>query len=382
MNMDLRDKTILVVSPQSWGKMFISKHHYAIELARRGNKVLFLNPPENELVNGQNGIAIVPSGVTDNLFLVHHRLSFPYRLKFHALPLFHWLMQFHVRKLLKEIGPVDIVWSFDLGNLYPFRLLGNKAFKVFHPVDEPLNKTAIEAARDADIIFSVTQEILEKYKTFQAPKHFINHGVSDDFLQGVNQHKMLTSSVRVGFAGNLLRGDIDREILLKIMRENPTVIFECWGSYARAQSNIGGGEDAATRDFITSLRELKNVILHGPVPSAVLAKAVHDMDAFLICYDVQKDQSKGTNYHKILEYLSTGKVVISNNVTTYQHDPLLIAMTQERLHNRDLPGLFRNIIDNLHQYNSMDKQEYRIAFARDNTYTRQIERIEKILYAK
>jgi glycosyltransferase involved in cell wall biosynthesis len=160
------------------------------------------------------------------------------------------------------------------------------------------------------------------------------------------------------------------------------VIFECWGSYARAQSNIGGGEDAATRDFITSLRELKNVILHGPVPSAVLAKAVHDMDAFLICYDVQKDQSKGTNYHKILEYLSTGKVVISNNVTTYQHDPLLIAMTQERLHNRDLPGLFRNIIDNLHQYNSMDKQEYRIAFARDNTYTRQIERIEKILYAK
>lgn len=362
--------------------MFISKHHYAIELARQGNKVFFLNPPEEGPVNGQNGIIILPSGIRDNLFLIHHRLSFPYQLKFHALPLFHWLMQFHVRKLLKQTGSVDIVWSFDLGNLYPFRFFRNKAYKVFHPVDEPLNKTAIEAARDADIIFSVTREILEKYKAFQVPKHFINHGVSDDFLQGVNQPKKPTSSVRVGFAGNLLRGDIDREILLQIMRENPTVIFECWGSYASDQSNIGGGEDAPTRNFITSLRKLKNVILHGPVPSAILAKAVHDMDAFLICYDVQKDQSKGTNYHKILEYLSTGKIVISNNITTYQHDPLLIAMIQERLHNRDLPGLFRNVIDNLHQYNSMDKQEYRIGFARDNTYTRQIKRIEKILYAK
>ncbi|WP_315819855.1 hypothetical protein [Paraflavitalea speifideaquila] len=154
------------------------------------------------------------------------------------------------------------------------------------------------------------------------------------------------------------------------------------GSYTSAQSNIGGGENEATQIFISTLKQLKNIILHGPVPPAFLAKAINNMDAFLICYDVQKDQSKGTNYHKIIEYLSTGKVIISNNVTTYQQYPGLIEMIPERDNNQTLPGLFKQVIERLQQYNSSTKQAQRVSFARDNTYKRQIERIETILNAK
>jgi len=41
----LRNKKVLVLSPQSWGKMRISKHHYALKLAALGNEVCFVNPP-------------------------------------------------------------------------------------------------------------------------------------------------------------------------------------------------------------------------------------------------------------------------------------------------------------------------------------------------
>jgi hypothetical protein len=103
------------------------------------------------------------------------------------------------------------------------------------------------------------------------------------------------------------------------------------------------------------------------------------MDGFLICYDIKKDQSGGTNYHKILEYISTGKVIISNNVTTYASRPELVQMVDSREHNRELPALFKNIVNRLDHFNSPEFIQKRISFAKDNSYCRQIERIEGIL---
>ena len=124
---------------------------------------------------------------------------------------------------------------------------------------------------------------------------------------------------------------------------------------------------------------MKNVLLHGSVTADVLSSELHRMDAFLICYDIKKDQSGGTNYHKVMEYLSTGKVIISNNITTYKLYPELVQMVEERDNNRSLPALFKKVITELDQFNAPPLQERRIAFAADNTYSRQIERIEKKL---
>ena len=377
---NLRNKTILIVSPQAWGKMLVSKHHYAIELAKRGNTVFFLNPPDQSNHHREYPIVIMSSGVHANLFLIEHALFFPYLLKFRALPVFHWLMQFHIKKVLRKIDhPIDIVWSFDIGNLYPLKYFGSKPFRIFHPVDEPLYKSAIDAAEGAQVIFSVTHEILEKYTLYSAPKHFINHGVAEEFIPAEARTCQKNSPVRVGFSGNLLRTDIDREVLLQIVEENKNCIFEFWGSYRLGQTNIGGGEDAATVEFINTLKQLKNVILHGVVNTHNLATSIRNMDAFLICYDVLKDQSKGTNYHKVMEFLATGKVIVSNNITTFKDQPELVQMVKERTHNNSLPELFLNVIRNLTVYNAPDLQELRINFARENTYEKQIRRIESLL---
>jgi hypothetical protein len=376
----LRDKVILVVSPQSWGNMFISKHHYAIELARRGNKVYFLNPPEQKPGQGGSYISITPSGLEDNLLFIGHRLGFPYRLRYHALPLFHLLMRPHVKKILKAIGsPVDIVWSFDLGNLYPFRLFGKQSFRIFHPVDEPQNPAAIHSAKGASIIFSVTKEILTKYERPDVPRHVINHGLSGEFLRPADLHRPPGRPLRTCLAGNLLRQDIDRPILMRIIRENPELNFEFLGSFTSAQANVGGSEDVETVDFIKALQQQPNVVLHGAVGTDRLAGMIREMDLFLICYDVKKDQSKGTNYHKIMEYLSAGKVIVSNNVSAYQDRPDLIQMVSEREHNEKLPSLFRQVTGSLDHFNNPSLQSGRIAFALDNTYGKQLDRIEKLL---
>jgi hypothetical protein len=376
-------KTILIISPQRWGNMSLSKHHYAIELAKRGNKVYFLNPPGKNEAGKKGVVGITPSGVTPGLWLIEHSLRFPYNLKFHALPIFHALMRFHVSGIMKEIGrPVDIIWSFDLGNLYPFRLFGDRPFRIFHPVDEPLNQVAIQSARGANIIFAVTKEILEKYKAVPAPGYFINHGLAEEFAKEKLTFWEKSLPVRVGLSGNWTRPDIDTPCLLRIIREQPAVIFEFWGSYQSADSNIGGNNDPGMEEFIRELQAAPNVVLHGPVPSVRLATELNRMDAFLICYNVQKDQSKGTNYHKVMEYLSTGKVIVSNNITTYCLRPDLVQMIPERDNNDSLPGLFNMVVSDIEQYNADSLREIRHSYAIDNTYGKQLDRIGSLLEKK
>ncbi len=376
--MQLTNKVILIISPQSWGNMFLAKHHYAIDLAKHSNEVYFLNPPQKDAV--KNGVEIVKSNVVDSLYLINHSLSFSYKIKFKWIGLFHFLMKFHIKKIEASIGKkIDIVWSFDLGNYYPFKYFSKTAFKIFNPIDEPLNKDGINSADGCDIIISITREILEKYPHINKPKHFIHHGLADEFVNVDTTNIVKDDIIRVGLSGNWLRTDLDVKCLLKIITENPTIAFEFWGTYQAKQSNIGGGKDEEVVQFITQLQQAKNVILHGAVHPKKLAIEFARMDAFLITYDILKDQSSGTNYHKVMEYLSTGKVVVSNNITTYSSIRNLIEMTTSRTHNNELPQLFNTVINNLNYYNQPQFTAARKVFAISNLYSKKIGEIEKLI---
>jgi glycosyltransferase involved in cell wall biosynthesis len=375
---NLKNKTILIISPQSWGNMFLAKHHYAIELAKHGNDVYFLNPPQKEPI--KNGIEIVKSNVVESLFLINHSLSFSYKIKFKWIGLFHFLMSFHIKTIEKKIGKkIDIVWSFDLGDYYPFKYFSKSAFKLYNPIDEPLNKDGINSALGCDVIVSITREILEKYAHINVPKHFIHHGLAEEFVNLDYPIVDKDNTIRVGLSGNWLRTDLDVDCLLQIIAENNQIVFEFWGSYQSKQSNIGGGNDKQVKLFIDQLKQAKNVILHGVVHPHKLAIEFQKMDAFLITYDILKDQSKGTNYHKVMEYLSTGKVIVSNNITTYSSLPNLIEMTTSRTDNQELPQLFKTVINNLQYYNQTQFIAARKAFAIRNLYSNKINEIETIL---
>ena len=325
-------------------------------------------------------IRIEVSKENANLSIIDQELYFPYIFKFHARRVYYFLIKKHIRDLLKIIGhPVDILWSFDLGNLFPIRYFPEGIYKIFHPVDEPGDQHAIEAASGADILFSVTREILDKYASFHIPSFFVNHGLADEFIIEQPVSNLVERTLNAGMSGNLLRHDLDRETLIQIIEENPNVSFNFYGSYLPADSNIGAGTDIETWSFIEKLKSYRQVRLHGVLKTGELAKELHRMDILLICYDIKKDQSKGTNYHKVMEYLSTGKVIVSNNITTYKDQSTLVRMPADRISNRLLPSLFKETLTHLEQYNSPEYVRQRISFARENSYGKQLNEINQII---
>lgn len=54
-------------------------------------------------------------------------------------------------------------------------------------------------------------------------------------------------------------------------------------------------------------------------------------------------------------------------------------MTQERDNNKQLPALFKQVLENLPHYNAATLQQERMAFAYNNTYTKKIVAIEQLL---
>ena len=364
----MNNKRIFILSPQHWGTMFLSKHHYAIELAKMGNEVFFLNPPEPTWKWGKSQFEIKETEF-QGLFLVDQKLNVPYNLKFHLEPLFHFFMKSHIDKMEKFLGIPDLLWSFDLGNNFPFRFFSKTTKKIFFPADFPRNKMAVQAAQGAILIVSIAQEILDEYSQEESKKVLINHGVAQHFIDaGVRNFIKTDEVIRVGLSGNFLRPDIDRPILLEIINSHPKVLFECFGAYEMKDSNIGGWNDSETLHFIEELKNSKNVLLHGAIPSHQLAKELGRMDLFLICYDVQKDQSKGTNYHKVMEYLAYGKPIVSNNISSYSQSNNLIKMCQFRKSNLELKKIVQEEIINLNQ----TRNEIQMEYSKANTYSNQI----------
>ncbi len=52
------------------------------------------------------------------------------------------------------------------------------------------------------------------------------------------------------------------------------------------------------------------------------------------------------------------------------------------MHNENLPDLFKKVINNLEYYNSQELQCKQIEYALNNTYEKQIERIEQYISNK
>lgn len=373
-----RNKTILIISHENWGKMLMSKHHYAAELARLGNNVFFINHPDrrHELRRGQ--ILVKPTEY-QNVWVVQHRFIHPYFFKYRFNRLYNLLTNIHVRRILKKLSVnPEIVWSFDSSNTLPLKYFQKSSLRILMPVDGPFgHDDEVRASDDADVIISVTPEILSIFKHLNIPQYLINHGVSDIFLN-INCEASSNKSIRVGYSGNLLRNDLDTNTLLSIIQSYPNIKFEFWGENNFNTSKIHLPQDvgAEARSFIRTLQTLPNVILHGPVSSSKLASGLRAMDILLICYNIKNAQ----NSHKVLEYLGTGKVVISTYLNAYVHSqPRLIEMVSSTDNNDEFSKLFSKVINNLEEYNSLEQHNLRTDFARQHSYSSNVQKIERFV---
>lgn len=373
---DLRGLNILVVSPNQWGDMRVSKHHYAVALAQRGNRVVFLNPPDTRA--NQRFRTEDVTGVP-GLSTVTYRPFVPFGIRFRSRLLFDLIAAAHVRWLLYRIGvSFDVVWCFDV-NLYSDLRLFRARLKIFHPVDQISLPYQIGVVKSADIALSVSNEILRNLKRHRTPMLRVEHGLAPEFVAMAQRRTerdgyRINDPLRVGYVGNLLMPYIDRDMLLQLVAGHPGIAFHFWGPRSPAESNVGSDGSAGTGAFIRALEAFPNAMLHGPLPPSVLAQRIGDVDLLLMCYSVSRDPNHGCNSHKLLEYLSTGRVIVSNHVSDYADKPGLIEM-MEPASGRDITELFDDVIARITDLNNRASGRGRLAFALDNSYSKQIDRI-------
>lgn len=383
--MQFAEKTILLISPERWGTMFVSKHHYAIELAKRGNQIYFLEPPSEKLTER---FSVTPSSLP-GIYIVKYRWPKWFFLRFHYRSLFHMLMKRHVQKLTSFLHiQLDVVWSFDNVALYPDLGIFGADMDVFFPVDQIYAGYIHEYKHLKNYVFSVSQIILDTFADTQAHKILLPHGLADCYsdvaknkLNELHQGNIthIKDKIKAGYVGNLLIGEIlDREVLQKIIKQNQQVEFHFWGAYEPTSNNLGEGNDETTCRFIHYLQQQPNVVLHGALPPVKLACEIQEMDILILCYNYLYDKNKCSNSHKITEYLSTGKVVVSSRVTAYdQHSDLLAMLTT--FDNSEYPNLFSEVVDRIAAYNAISLQIKRINFALKHTYATNIDQIERFL---
>ncbi|UII27786.1 hypothetical protein LVD15_05020 [Fulvivirga maritima] len=349
----LVDKTILLISPESWSHIFVSKHHYAIYLARRGNNVFFLNPPTN--------ISKVSTTDFDGVTTVSYK-GFPKGLRFYPKFLRRFIIQREFLNLQKLCAVnFDIVWSFDNSVFFDFDALPERVMSISHIVDLNQDYNTKLAAKTADLCIGVIQDIVARLGRFNKNTHLITHGVN--FLERSKKKIILpgNNSIKALYVGNLAMSFIDWELLTLAVENNSNVDFIF----------LGSNKESVPDHLLLN----QNVFALNAVPAKELSIYFEAADMLLIAY---KDEYY-FNYaspHKFWEYLSSGKPIITSFSKEYLPIVELIYMASSSI---EWIQLLDEVSKNLGSCSSKEKVNKRKTIASNNSYEKKIQQIERCL---
>jgi len=355
--MKFKNKNILLISPEPWEHNFISKHHYAIHLAQNNN-VFFLNPPGDK-----NSIE---NTTYDNLRLVNYNGFLP-GLRY--LP--RIIRNKLIRKVFNRIEKIckhefDVIWSFDNSVFFDFEALPDQLLCISHIVDLNQNFNTELAAKTADICIGVSMPIYERLIRFNKNTILIKHGVNLTKVERLKAKLPGYNKIKALYIGNLDMIHIDWALLDKVVKVGQNVDFILMGS------------GSSFRLKHKSILNNENLYIHEPIKSEWLLSYLEITDIQLILYD-EKYVLNYASPHKMLEYFLSKKMILSTWLEEYrlQNDQKSILMSKTH---EEFIANFKEIINNLDFWNSVDKQSERHKFALENTYEKQIERIEKALH--
>lgn len=357
-------KNILIISSEEWSFIQISKHHYARAAADSGCQVYFLDPPD-QTVDGLTFEATEHPSITRIRYpMVHHHEI----LRFHARPFYSWLECFIIARLAKALPPLDLVWSFDRNRFRRLRKFGARKV-VYHPVDSVTEAHQLLPAMDADVVFCVSKTILAPFLARKTPAHYMPHGVSPPFANLATMGKPWirpAGAIKVGFAGNLSRPIVARAVILALIEEYPDVEFHFWGN-----SELRPNTDTRIVEFLKSLETYPNCRLRGVQVAGEFASQLEEVDVFLLPYQADpKDPGFDfSNSHKVLEYLATGRVILSSPLSEYGNCAPDFMVFAEGNTLEAFLTQFARILADLEYFNRPVLEEMRRAYALENCYS-------------
>ncbi|HYF70801.1 MAG TPA: hypothetical protein VD884_21855 [Ohtaekwangia sp.] len=353
----LAGKNILIISPEGWGDNLLSKHHIALTLAKLDNKVWFVSPN-----------SVGTKSPHPNLNLISYKpVKGINRL---PLTLARFATRLEVYKLLRTIKhQLDVVWSFDPHHLQFLRLFDAR-ITIYHPVDNHYTALEQRVVDESDIIFSNAEVTLSRLS--HKNKYRIGHGVASHFFEHAATVKLPGRfSTKVGYVGNLNNRLFDFELFAKLVKTHSETGFYMIGP--RGSSNLAS-TNKPQFDW-TEIDKLPNVFWLGQQSSEKIPSYLAQMDVLLILY--KSDRSGFTvNSHKMLEYLSSGKLIITP--ANHENDKIAHLILQAK-HLDEIPQVFDDALRNLPRYMTKEICEARRKYAFSLRYENRIQTVEEVL---
>jgi glycosyltransferase involved in cell wall biosynthesis len=353
---------IWMISPEPWGINFLSKHHYALELAQKGNFITFIEPADTE-----HELQVAPEH--PQIRLLPWKSS---RGQRHLPRLVARKLQQSEGKKIQAITrhAPDVIWSFDNSRLFHLDALAPGAFKLHHVVDLNQDFQLREACESADLGLCTTRFILEKMHAYLPNTHVLHHGCQ---LRQVASWQPHHRKPTVMYVGNLMIPLLDRQLLLDAIEAHPEVAFRLVGSYGRDNLNQEVPKEAV--HFVKTLMAKPNVTLTGALSQSQLDRELSKADMFVIAYR-EEEHEQVANPHKVMELLSTGRPILSNFLDAFSEEQQLITMTKDR---SSWLTAFSSMLQRIPELNSRDQSELRQRFAAEHTYSAQLDQIEKLI---
>lgn len=359
--MQLSGKRILLVSPQPWNGLHMSKHHLAQALVARGNTVVFLDPPRNST----RGVEVKDKGGV---------LVATYQHWFRGINRMPKVLnRWYYERIVRSVGAAtggafDLLWCFDTSRMQWFpRGMG---YPLLHLADIDILHQGGGLVRDARLILTVSDAIQEKAIRSGATGQVVDigHALDERWLAYPKQKAGEVPAVprRVAYAGQMQWNYIDWKAIQGIIERYPQLEFDFYGPYREDHPDV----------HFRAVLKLPNSHFHGLISKEELIPALHSADILLLGYRDDLSEDQCSNSHKLLEYLATGNVVVSSNIRAYrEHRDLLVMATK----GSPLGSFFAQAMERFHELQAPEYRARRIAFARDHGYSRMLDRVEKLI---
>lgn len=351
---------ILIISPEGWNEHFVSKHHYAVELSRRGNDVIFFGPPT------KSTCLLVENVSFDNVSIFLLKSGRVARLlRFYPLFVRRFLEKCWLKKVEELIGGrVDVVWLFENSRFYDLGFAEDR-LKIYHQVDLNQNFYPAVAARTADICFCTSNVILNRLLKFNSRSFKIHHGCPS--IVGFNElsrdqlKKFDCGRQQVALIGNMEIPYLDFDLICSVVKGYPRVLFHFVGGFR---------EDGVLR---SKLLDCANLVWWGKVQASHIPLILQHIDVVMVAYKAALYRDQVSSPHKFMEYFSSGKVIVSTYTDEYKDKLDLVEMLNN---DEDFFNHLGLVLSNLSFYNSDSMQNLRKNFASNNSYSNQLSKIK------
>jgi glycosyltransferase involved in cell wall biosynthesis len=355
---------ILIISPEPWDAHAVSKHHYARVLAETGREVLFVDPPDLHPRRHGSPIAIRPAPGVEGVRVVSApRVAAG--LRFMPPVLRHWLEGRWLARLETEAGvEIGTVWLFENSRFFDMAFAGDR-LKIYHQVD--LNQVFHPelAAATADVCLCTTDFIRERLLAVRPDVHKIHHGTAVPRTAGdaLSLQPFDVPGLHATYIGNLDMPYLDVDALAGLI-----------GRFDHVTFHLVGGCDGRSRLF-RRCGEAANAVWWGKLPFQQLASILERSDMLLVAYPKERQREQASP-HKMMEYLLSGKVVVSSYTDEYKDKRHLLEMADP---DQPIAEVFERVAADIADHNAEPRQAERRAFALDHVYEKQLGRIESIV---